>query len=413
MRYLIALITLFGHLGFAMALHGQATQAPGMSLGDLPAPLNRPAQSNVAPPAPNWSGAPQINTPGMPGNFSLDMQMVPMPPQNAFRPIPPGQFEPMLNVESTSQQCSANNCYFDEPMRCDSCCSRDGFYAGGAVVFAKPHFKEAFQISETNTQTGTQTLHPFSYDYSASPRVWFGIRRDCVGLRATYWEYDQEGDASFNTATPTTIFGAHVVSVIFPANIFARVPGQTLSARDALETQVINLHGTFDGSFDGICYSGGVGLRYAKLVQTFEAFASAPPVFDAAIAQSSLAWERVFNGIGPSVSFDMRKRVGCGPWSFVANGGGALLYGEKSLHRTVFGDQSPQPAAPFLNLDKADEVVGIGELGFGVEWLGYTGTGNEVRFRGTYEGQLWAEAGAPTLGFLGFQGFAVQAEFRR
>jgi hypothetical protein len=64
-------------------------------------------------------------------------------------------------------------------------------------------------------------------------------------------------------------------------------------------------------------------------------------------------------------------------------------------------------------LEEADEVVGIGEFGFGFEWARTMGSGAELAVTGTYDGQLWAEAGAPTLGFLGFQGFGLGVELRR
>ena len=89
------------------------------------------------------------------------------------------------------------------------------------------------------------------------------------------------------------------------------------------------------------------------------------------------------------------------------------MFGEKTLNRSVFNDQSPQPAAPFLTLREADEVVGVGEMGLGVEWAQNLAYGNKMRVRFSYEGQLWAESGAPTLGFLGFEGFGVQVDLNR
>lgn len=285
--------------------------------------------------------------------------------------------------------------------------SKGGFYFGAAAVWAKPHFKEAFQYSRTNVVSGQQTLVPFQYDYDATPRITLGFtNREGVGLRATYWNYEGEGTTSTNVADGMNVFGAHAVTIIFPANILAFIPGSTLQNQDSLEAQITNLYATYDTSFDGINVSGGVGLRYARLLQTLSSVVTGP-------APASLNWTREYHGLGPSVELDAKKRIGCSRFSGVANGSGAFLFGKKTINRTVFGDASPQPASPFLTLDEADEVVGIGEAGFGLEWTATTARGSELTFRGTYEGSLWAEAGAPTLGFLGFQGFAIQAEFRR
>ena len=88
------------------------------------------------------------------------------------------------------------------------------------------------------------------------------------------------------------------------------------------------------------------------------------------------------------------------------------MFGTKTINRTVLGDQSPQPASPFLSLEEADEVVGIGEVELGFEWSRPIRCG-QLNVRGTYEGQLWAEGGAPTLGFLGFEGFGIQVGLTR
>ncbi len=282
-----------------------------------------------------------------------------------------------------------------------------GFYFGAAAVWVKPHFKEAFQYSQTNVLTGQQTLFPFQYEYDASPRIWVGVRNaNGVGLRGTYWSYDGNGNSSTNMSDGFNIYGAHAITIIFPANILAAIPGSTLQNQDSLETQITNLYATYDVALNGITASGGVGLRYASLLQTLSSVVTGP-------LPASLDWTREYHGLGPSVALDATKRIGCSRFSGVASGSGAFLFGTKTISRTVFGDASPQPASPFLTLEEADEVVGIGDVGFGLEWSAIMNRGSALTFRGTYEGQFWAEAGAPTLGFLGFQGFALSAELRR
>ncbi len=391
-RWSMAVLSVVGFpIGITCAAFGQGMPEQHISIGDLPAP--------------GQGSEPTFFEEMMQVDYAESRNMIDENENDGMQ-------------RQLDQQCFCHDAPYsnggcmDNPS--ESCCEQCGWYAGAAVVFAKPHFKESFQVSSLDLASGTQSLIPFSYDYAATPRVWFGVRSGQSGLRLSYWEFDQDGNSTNNSATPTNFFGAHVVSTIFPANIFAMQPGQQLVANDSLETQIINLHGTIESSFDGMNIVGGVGLRYARLVQSYDATVL-NPVLNAVViptVASHLEWDRKFNGVGPSVSVDVRKRLGCSSFYGVANGGGALLFGEKTLDRTVLNDQSPQPALPFLRLEKADEVVGIGELGFGLEWCGCTGSGNELRFRGMYEGQLWAESGAPTLGFLGFQGFAVQAELR-
>jgi hypothetical protein len=282
-----------------------------------------------------------------------------------------------------------------------------GFYAGAAAVWSKPHFKEAFEYSETNTATGLQTLHPFQYDYKVTPKIWVGFKNtEGMGIKASYWSFDADGAVRDNVSNGITLFGAHAVTVIFPANIIAAVPGDTLRTSSNLQAQITNLYGTYSTTAHDIEINGGVGLRYARLRQTLAATVTG-------VAPASLNWERAYDGVGPSVALDLKKRIGCRGLSAIAKGSGALLYGTKTIDRTVIGDVSIPPASPFLVLQEADEVVGIGEFGFGIEWARTMRSGAELAVTGTYDGQLWAEAGAPTLGFLGFQGFGLGVELRR
>jgi hypothetical protein len=288
--------------------------------------------------------------------------------------------------------------------------SPGGFYFGAAAVFAKPHFKEAFQHSRIDLSTGLQTLVPFEYGYESTPRAWLGFKRsNGTGVRVTYWAFHGDGQTQTEVADGLNIYGAHAVSVIFPANIFATNPGETLQSSDSLRTQIFNYLGTYDTTVGSFKVSGGVGLRNARLEQRLDSF-----VFDpTGVPIRQLSWQREFNGLGPAVTIDIKRRIGCTRFSAFTEAGGALLFGTKSLNRTVFGDQSPQPATPFLSLEEADEVVGVGEMNFGLEWSRQLPSGYAFNVRGLYEGQLWAEAGAPTIGFLGFEGFGVQAELKR
>lgn len=129
---------------------------------------------------------------------------------------------------------------------CNNGCG-GGLYFGAAAVFAKPHLKEAFQYSQTNFRTGLQSLIPFDYDYQATPRIWLGYKTaDGFGARATWWNFDADGQTSSNTADGINVYGAHAVNVIFPANIFAAIPGETLTNNDSLKTQIQNYHLTYD-----------------------------------------------------------------------------------------------------------------------------------------------------------------------
>ncbi len=79
-----------------------------------------------------------------------------------------------LDSQATCGECITDPCVYSH----DS-----GFYAGGAIVFAKPYYKESFQATSTSQLTGQTDLLGFNFTYDATPRVWLGYSR------ATGWAY--------------------------------------------------------------------------------------------------------------------------------------------------------------------------------------------------------------------------------
>ena len=282
-------------------------------------------------------------------------------------------------------------------------------FAGYDVVFAKPHIKESFQTTTLNVVPPTTlTLHPFEFDYDPSSRIWIGARSASgVGFRARYWNYDGGAAPVSRQATPTELPGASAVTVIYPANILAVIPGDTLIASDRLAVQTLDLEGTVSFCLNHTELTGAAGLRYAQIEQ--ENSAQVISLF----APGSLNWSRNFSGIGPSLAIDGRHPIGTTGLSVVANARGALLFGHKTIQRSVTGDVTPTPGPPNVALRDADEVTAAVEMGLGAEWEMYSGEAGIFTIRGMYEGQLWTDAGAPTLTFLGFEGFTVGLVWRR
>jgi hypothetical protein len=301
---------------------------------------------------------------------------------------------------------------YDRDYACGACdpddCPDDGLYAGAALVFAKPHFKEAFQISVISLPDLRQELLPFLYDYSPSPRAWLGYTTQSgLGIRADYWQFDQAGDSRALTSDGLTFIGAQATTIIFPSTILADSAGETLTANDGLEVHVASLLATLDVELAGISLVGGGGLRYASLEQGF----SAAVIDGAGTPTGLLEWTRVFEGLGPAIAINARRPIGCRGLALIAEGGGALLFGRKRLNRFVFGNVGPA-TMPQLTLDDANDVVPIFDLRVGGQWSCRLANDWQISVQGMYEGQLWAEAGAPTLGFLGFEGFSLQLALR-
>jgi hypothetical protein len=297
-----------------------------------------------------------------------------------------------LDSQATCGGCPADPCAY----------SRDGgLYAGAAIVFAKPFFKESFQATSQSLVTGQMDLLGFDFTYDATPRVWLGYSRDDgLGIRATYWRFDHSPQPRTFVADGMTVFTAQAMTVIFPAYIVASTPGDTLAIAGGLDVQTLDVEGTQDLRLGSFLLKASAGLRFASLVQD-----SSASVTSGGVTTQQLSWSRTYRGLGPSVGVDLRRPLGSWGLEFVGAGRGALLYGKKDLSRQVSPPSFPNP--PSVELTDAHDVTGCGELEIGAQWVRDLARGGQLFIRGTYEGQFWSEAGAPTLTFLGFEGFGL------
>jgi hypothetical protein len=127
-------------------------------------------------------------------------------------------------------------------------------------------------------------------------------------------------------------------------------------------------------------------------------------VTNGGVLQQSLSWQRRFEGVGPTIAVEVERPIGNCGLAFVGIFRGSLLFGDKDLDRVEFNGSGGGP--PIVTLDKASEVLGIGEIELGLQWTRKMACG-DFFVRGTYEGQLWSDSGSPTLGYLGFEGFGI------
>ena len=303
-----------------------------------------------------------------------------------------------LDRGTTGGECLADTC--------GSPCG-GGLYAGAAVVFAKPYYKESFEAASLSLQTGQMDLLGFNFDYDATPRVWLGYSgSEGLGIRAMYWQYDHSAQPRAFTADGTTVYSAQAMTVIFPATIAAATPGDILAISSRLGLQTFDLEGTQDLRLGSCLTRASAGLRYSSLEQR-----SSASVTSGGITTQQLGWSRTYRGVGPTVAIDLRRPLGFWGLEGVAVGRGALLYGKTSLNRQVSPPSQPNPA--WVTLRDADDVTGCGSLELGAQWVRQLACGGQLFVRGTYEGQLWTEAGAPTLTFLGVEGFGLTCGLAR
>jgi hypothetical protein len=305
------------------------------------------------------------------------------------------------SADLVSHIAAAGGCY-DSMAMCETYC-RDscGFYAGCEALFAKPHLKESFKAINIDVTTGQQLIG-FSHGYDLSPRVWLGYQSaDGLGVRTRYWQYDHGAPTLTLASGPFNAVSAQAITVIFPGVIASDAPGQLLTVTNGLAVQTIDLEATQALAIGSVEGRVGVGLRYAKLRQTFVA-----AILDAGVPDQLLSTEREFEGFGPFLSADFRRPLGCTGFSGLVVVSGGVFFGNKSMFRFVDNNLDDPEMLPIIVVDQVDEVTGMGEMSFGLEWTGCTRWG-QFFARGMYGAQLWTDAGAPTLTYMGFEGLSV------
>lgn len=310
-------------------------------------------------------------------------------------------------LESLESRLSADGCATESGMYA-SCETQPTVYAGYKFLFVKPQMKESFEATVINPLIGQTTLIPLDYDFNVTPGVWLGVRFDeSLGARISYWDFDHGGNTQSLVSDGVNLPGATATTVIYPASIIAPAPGDLLATQNSLNVQTLDAEGTVDFRVRSADVTLGGGLRFASTDQHMQAIASR---FGVPIGQ--LAWRREFEGFGPTLSATMNHPI-LGGFAAVGSFRGSLLYGQKNLNRTVVGDVTPPAVAgpPTVRLNDADEVVAAGDLGIGLRYTQSLNQQADVFVQGTLEGQLWTEAGAPTLTFLGFQGIGLALGF--
>lgn len=279
-----------------------------------------------------------------------------------------------------------------------------GLYAEVDFLFVRPNMKESFQATATVPPAGPMSLIPIQGDFNLSPRFELGMAlTDDLGVRASYWYYDHNMEAFNGTSSLAAIYGATAVTTVYPANI-AAPPGATLHVQSAIRAQSLDLEGVIPLQIGRTLITASGGLEYASLQQSYDAGVLGTPI--------ALNFDRNMHGVGPTLAMEARHPLGDTGFAFVGAGRGALLVAEKNLHRTVVGDVTPTPGPAVITLANAGEPTGVFEFSLGVEWNRELGEWGDLLLGASYESQLWTGGGAPTMTYLGFDGFAASVGLR-
>lgn len=283
-----------------------------------------------------------------------------------------------------------------------TCCDPWVVYAGGEVVWVKPHFRGAVSASIFDTNTFSAQVLPLDYDFELSGRYWLGFRGPGnLGARVRYWEWEHLAATEAFTVGPTQspALAASIPGTVgFAAITLNALPGNEVSVSHRLEMATLDLEGTQDFQFGAMELRLAAGLRYLRFNQDYVAGVNA------AAASRGFAYRQSFEGIGPTIALEMKRELGFN-LSLYAQARGSVTFGDRNDRLSAYFP----PAFEFTYSSiGGDDLISVGEVGLGVQAdLG------SVFIRGGYEGQIWWNAGGPVdgVGDMGLHGVSVSVGF--
>jgi hypothetical protein len=268
-----------------------------------------------------------------------------------------------------------------------SCCRLPRGWIGGAGAYViKPHWNQNSAFTSFTGNTGGPT--EFNYDYEATPLAWIGYMGDTgFGVRARWWMYDQ--GASVNVVND-----GRAIQSATPGGlaVFSFLPGDRLSFTGNTDLDVWDLEAMQWVACGNWLIGGSAGVRYVHIAQHYNAFLLTPDFFGIGTFHDQVTSGHSFDGVGPTLSLEMRRAVGTCGLSLYGNARYSVLFGDNQLraqqataiNNNVFFRQTQELSSWASRA--------IAELELGAEYAPCVGCGRAF-IRAGLVGQLWNDVG--------------------
>lgn len=243
----------------------------------------------------------------------------------------------------------------------------------GGVLFLQPVFETnpAFTVAGAGGNLARQV--DFSQHFDASPNIWLGYTSERGwGVRGRWFLFDNDATESFVSGPGATIRGVSFLPL-----------GQTpiagaVSASSHLHVNVFDLQGTRNWESAFWSHLVGFGMRYTYMSQDYQAVLANPAT------QIGLASSHTFNGAGPSVSFETKRRLGESGFALYGQVYGAILFGNADESYSAVNNAGVVQG--FTHSRTA--VLPVGEMELGVEYQRNVGRAKAFVQAGL-AGQVW------------------------
>ena len=316
----------------------------------------------------------------------LEGEVETMRASGSVPPAPPADGMPgMMYGGAQGMPMAAGGCGYQCSDPCQVC-DQGGAYVLYENVIVKPYFSQntAFKIIDSPAQAFDENTDSvdFDWDLEYSPRIELGyIGSNGMGWRARYWHFDH--DTSLNASGA---LGDVVVDIVDDPDIEIDVDADgTLETQHSLELYTVDLEALMRRESCEGAVTGSVGLRYARVEHGYDA-----ADFDAAgVLDDVIRSRNSFEGIGPTIAGEVRRRIGSGNLSGFINARGSLLYGDS--------DWSARENDEDRVISDRDDLVTVAETQIGVDYRRPSSNGREFFGRVALEAQYWHNAGTGAI----------------
>ncbi len=256
----------------------------------------------------------------------------------------------------------------------------------GGVLFLEPVFatNPAFTVAGAGGNLSRQV--DFSQRFDASPNIWLGYTSELGwGVRGRWFLFDADASESAVSAAGETIRGVSFLPL-----------GQTpiagaVVASSHLRVNVFDLQGTCTWESAFWSHLVGFGIRYSSMSQDYQATLANPTT------QIGLASNHDFNGAGPCVSFETKRRLGESGFALYGQVYGAILFGNSDESYTAVNNAGVVQGYTGSSV----EALPVAEMELGVEYQRNVGRAKAFVQAG-FTGQVWWGGGnASNLDALG------------
>lgn len=283
-----------------------------------------------------------------------------------------------------------------------------GLYAGGEIVFVRPHAEgnQAFLLTQPVAETSNTVNSEvnFQYNHEATGRFWLGCQNcDGWGVRTRYWQFDHDAhriDMEVPTDAEVSAQVGNFAAENFTAGINSDsgISGRTARASYGLALETIDLEVTKQFDFGPIQFFTAGGLRYVDMDQN--------AVFGVtgSLESLSVAHAHGFEGVGPTFNVEAWYPVAATNVTLYSQIRLSGILGETDQRAVEIQSVPNEDVTEFFQRDDLEEGLFITEFGLGLQY-----TIRQAFVNAGWEAQIWHGAGGPnsTAGDLVLDGFNI------